>query len=153
VLGVVKFMFPNKHDIYMHDTPQRELFSNTTRMFSHGCIRVQNPGRLAEIILAEDKGWSPQQVQGLLARGYNNPVELDREIPVHVTYFTAMVDDDGQVRHFGDIYGHDNRILAALGGRPIAFEALPGDDRPQREARRKRPKQSGNDFFAGLFGN
>ena len=119
VLGVVKFMFPNKHDIYMHDTPQRELFERPVRTFSHGCIRVHNPGRLAELLLAEDKGWSAEHVRGLLAQGYNNEVPLQRQIPVHVTYFTAVAGEDGQVSYFGDIYGHDNRVLAALGGKPL----------------------------------
>jgi len=108
VLGAVKFRFPNKHDIYMHDTPQRELFEKPVRAFSHGCMRVDNPGRLAELLLEEDKGWPAAQVQRMLAGGYNNQVELNRQIPVHVTYFTAVVGDDGQVKYFGDIYGHDS---------------------------------------------
>ena len=78
MLGVVKFLFPNKHDIYMHDTPQRELFEQPRRMYSHGCMRVQNPGRLAEVLLAEDKGWPAEQVRGMLAQGYNNEVQLDQ---------------------------------------------------------------------------
>jgi hypothetical protein len=89
------------------------------RTFSHGCIRVHNPGKLAELLLAEDKGWPAEQVRGLLAQGYNNEVPLQRQIPVHVTYFTAVVGEDGQVSYFSDIYGHDNRVLAALGGKPL----------------------------------
>ena len=136
VLGVVKFMFPNKHDIYMHDTPQRELFERPVRTFSHGCIRVHNPGRLAELMLAEDKGWPAEQVRGLLAQGYNNEVPLQRQIPVHVTYFTAVAGEDGQVSYFGDIYGHDNRVLAALGGKAAA-------------ARRRRPATANSARRAG----
>ena len=123
VLGVVKFRFPNKHDVYMHDTPQRELFTKEVRTFSHGCIRVQNPGRLAEILLAEDKGWSSAQVQGMLAQGYNNEVELTKQIPVHVTYFTAVAGEDGQIRHTADVYGHDTRVTLALAGRALPPEA------------------------------
>jgi murein L,D-transpeptidase YcbB/YkuD len=153
VLGVVKFRFPNKHDIYMHDTPQRELFTRDVRTFSHGCIRVQNPGRLAELLLAEDKGWSASHVQNLLSQGYNNEVTLTRQIPVHVTYFTAVAGEDGQIRHFGDIYGHDNRTWMALSGRPLPLELLPSDS-AAREVRRPKPyKQTNNDFFQGLFGN
>jgi murein L,D-transpeptidase YcbB/YkuD len=155
VLGVVKFRFPNKHDIYMHDTPQRELFDKTTRTFSHGCIRVHNPGRLAEILLAEDKGWSAEHVRGLLARGNNNEVTLEKQIPVHVAYFTAVVGDDGHVSHFGDIYGHDNRLQAALSGRPLPLEA-PSAGEVTADAKRpaKSYKQTNsNDFFSGLFGN
>jgi murein L,D-transpeptidase YcbB/YkuD len=160
VLGVVKFRFPNKHDIYMHDTPQRELFERPVRLFSHGCIRVQNPGRLAELLLAEDKGWSVEHVRGLLAQGYNNEVTLQREIPVHVTYFTAVADENGHVSYFNDVYGHDTRVLAALAGRPlppdIGSGSLGSSDEPAREARRppQRYKQQGpGDFFSGLFGN
>lgn len=154
VLGVVKFRFPNRHDIYMHDTPQRELFDKTTRTFSHGCIRVHNPGRLAEILLAEDKGWSAEHVRGLLAKGNNNEVTLDRQIPVHVTYFTAVVGDDGHVAHFGDIYGHDNRLQAALGGRPLPLEAPSVTETAEAKRPAKSYKQSSStDFFSGLFGN
>jgi len=154
VLGVVKFMFPNKHDIYMHDTPQRELFEKPVRTFSHGCIRVHNPGKLAELLLAEDKGWPAEQVRGLLAQGYNNEVPLQRQIPVHVTYFTAVVGEDGQISYFSDIYGHDNRVLAALGGKPLPPDVGGSGDGEFREARRpQRYKQTNNDFFSGLFGN
>jgi murein L,D-transpeptidase YcbB/YkuD len=159
VLGIVKFRFPNKHDIYMHDTPQRELFEKQVRTFSHGCMRVQNPGRLAEVLLAEDKGWSSAYVQGLLAQGYNNEVTLEKQIPVHVTYFTAVANEDGTVQHFGDVYGHDNRLTAALAGRPLPLEPAtfggPEDGQPPREAKRpqKAYKQTSNDFLGGLFGN
>jgi murein L,D-transpeptidase YcbB/YkuD len=159
VLGVVKFRFPNKHDVYMHDTPQRELFDKQTRAYSHGCMRVQDPGRLAEILLAEDKGWSAAHVRGLLAEGYNNEVELTRRIPVHVTYFTAMVGDDGVLRTIPDPYGHDKRVAAALAGRPLPLERLETNapDEPITEARRVRPRYreayGPNNFFSGLFGN
>ncbi len=157
VLGVVKFRFPNKHDIYMHDTPQRDLFEKQVRTFSHGCIRVYNPGRLAEILLEEDKGWSGAHVRGLLAQGYNNEVTLDKQVPVHVTYFTAVASEDGTVQHFGDVYGHDNRLAAALAGRPLPLEpnAAGNPEDGQREAKRpqKAYKQTSNDFFGGIFGN
>lgn len=158
VLGAVKFRFPNRHDIYMHDTPQRELFEKQVRAYSHGCMRVQYPGRLAEVLLGEDKGWSADHVRGLMARGGNNEVELSKQIPVHVTYFTAIASEDGKVHYFGDIYGHDNRTSAALSGRPLALEPSNVDDGsvPAREARRppsRSYKQTNNDFFSGLFGN
>jgi L,D-transpeptidase YcbB len=151
VLGVVKFRFPNRHDIYMHDTPQRELFAKATRAYSHGCIRVEHPDRLAELLLAKDKGWSAEQVRGLLAEGYNNEVALEHEIPVHVTYFTAVADDEGRIAYFADIYGLDARLAAALAGRPLPLEAVPEDG--LRETRRARAYKSTNDFFSGLFGN
>jgi L,D-transpeptidase YcbB len=154
VLGVVKFRFPNSHDIYMHDTPQRELFEKSTRAFSHGCIRVEHPERLAELLLAEDKGWSAERVHQLLAEGYNNEIALEHTIPVHVTYFTAVAGDDGNVAYFGDVYGLDRRLAAALAGQPLPVETAPVEE-SLREARRagKGSKQSSSDFFSGLFGN
>lgn len=157
VLGGIKFRFPNRHDIYMHDTPQRELFEKTVRAYSHGCIRVQNPGKLAEVLLEEDKGWSAAHVRNLLAQGGNNEVTLNKQIPVHLTYFTVMVGDDGKMQSFGDIYGHDNRVSLALAGRPLPLEAPSIEtasvkDR-SKEARRKGNQTSSTDFFAGLFGN
>ena len=157
VLGGIKFRFPNKHDIYMHDTSQRDLFEKTVRAYSHGCIRVQNPGRLAEILLEEDKGWSAAHVRNLLAQGGNNEVTLTKQIPVHITYFTVMVGDDGRLQSFGDLYGHDNRVAVALAGRPLPLEApsvTAASPKESKEARRaKSYKQTNNDFFSGLFGN
>ena len=95
VLGDVKFMFPNSHDVYMHDTPERNLFARSFRGLSHGCMRVHEPRRLAEVLLAEDKGWSEAKVGSLLNSG--GEVQLDKHIPVHVTYFTARVDDKGKL--------------------------------------------------------
>jgi murein L,D-transpeptidase YcbB/YkuD len=156
VLGAVKFRFPNKHDIYMHDTPQRELFEKPVRAFSHGCMRVQNPGKLAEILLGEDKGWSAEQVRDLMARGGNNEITLSTQIPVHVTYFTAVAGEDGHVKFQADLYGHDRRLIAALAGKPLPLEPAPNANDGLREASQKRGKayqQTSNDFFQGLFGN
>ena len=161
VLGVVKFLFPNKHDVYMHDTSQRELFKQSVRAFSHGCMRVDNPGRLAELLLEEDKGWPAAHVQRLLAAGgSSNEVELTRRIPVHVTYFTAVVGDDGQVKYFGDIYGHDRRVMAALDGKPLPMELASNTsetaakETAAKEVRKgKSSKQTSFDPFNGLIGN
>ncbi len=161
VLGVVKFRFPNKHDVYMHDTPERGLFSRADKAFSHGCMRVQNPRRLAEVLLAEDKGWSSAQVGHAIAGGSTQEVTLAKQIPVHVTYFTAVVDDDGRLKTYGDIYGHDSRISSALEGRPIRLIAQADPSaRAEREVRRSAVKASrpSNDgglatLFSGLFGN
>jgi murein L,D-transpeptidase YcbB/YkuD len=120
VLGVVKFMFPNRHDVYMHDTPSKGLFNEKVRTFSHGCMRVRNPVRLAEIIMAKDKGWSPADVARALASG-NQQVYLTTKIPVHVTYFTTWVEDDGSLTIRGDFYGHDRRVASALKGEPISL--------------------------------
>jgi murein L,D-transpeptidase YcbB/YkuD len=115
VLGRVKFVFPNKHDVYMHDTQQKELFAYPIRAESHGCMRVQNPGELAAIIMKRDQGWSDGRTFTALETGYDQQVPLKGRIPVHVTYFTLKVNDDGSLSTYGDIYGHDARMAAALG--------------------------------------
>ena len=121
VLGVLKFNFPNRHAIYMHDTIQPELFSETVRTLSHGCIRVRQPDRLAALLLAEDKGWSPQQVKDLLAKGKNSGVTLSKPVPVHLTYFTAVVDAQGKLQTFADVYGLDKKMAYALFGKSDAL--------------------------------
>jgi hypothetical protein len=89
-----------------------------------------------------------------LAQGYNNEVQLQRHIPVHVTYFTAVAGEDGQVSYFSDIYGHDNRVLAALGGKALPPDLGGAGDGEFREVRRPQQKyKQGGDFFSGLFGN
>ncbi len=126
VLGVVKFLFPNKHAVYLHDTPSKRLFNEKIRTFSHGCMRVRDPVRLAEVIMAEDKGWDTASVQQLLANGPpDNEVPLERPIPVHVTYFTVWIGDDMAASIFPDIYGHEKRIKLALAGRWEEIETNP----------------------------
>jgi murein L,D-transpeptidase YcbB/YkuD len=118
VLGVVKFLFPNKHSVYLHDTPSKRLFNERVRTFSHGCMRVRNPVRLAEVILAEDKGWDTDTVAELITSGpENNDIALDHPIPVHVMYFTNWVADSGELKTFADVYGHEQRIKLGLEGR------------------------------------
>lgn len=119
VLGVVKFSFPNKHDVYMHDTPTKNLFSAASRTFSHGCMRVRDPLKLAAVVLEQDKGWAMGRVTALAApgAGQNNAVQLARKVPVHVTYFTAVADEAGKVTTYADPYGHENRIQMGLDGK------------------------------------
>ena len=117
VLGAVKFRFPNKHDVYMHDTPEKNLFGGSVRAFSHGCMRVQNPMHLAEVLLAHDKGWSHEKIREAARQG--NEVTLTSAIPVHVTYFTARVDDGGMLITRPDIYGLDSRVATALEGHEV----------------------------------
>ncbi|MFT3730117.1 MAG: L,D-transpeptidase family protein [Hyphomicrobium sp.] len=120
-LGLVKFRFPNRHDVYMHDTPERNLFGQSSRALSHGCMRVEDPRRTAEVILQEDKGYSPEKVGELWDSGAS--VTLSKEIPVYLVYFTARVGDDGQLDTYSDIYGIDDRVMSALRGRPVRFVA------------------------------
>ena len=115
VLGHVKFVFPNKHDVYMHDTPQKFLFAQPDRAESHGCMRVQNPDQLALILLKHDQGWNEARVASAISDGYDSHVALRQRIPVHITYFTLKVNEDGSTSNYADIYGHDARMAAALG--------------------------------------
>ncbi len=114
VLGRVKFVFPNKHDVYMHDTPQKFLFANAVRAESHGCMRVQNPDQLAAVLLKQDQHWSQAQTMSAIENGYDQHIALQHKIPVYISYFTLKVNDDGSVSTYGDIYGHDARMAAAL---------------------------------------
>lgn len=158
VLGQFKFNFPNKHAIYMHDTPQRELFAERTRTLSHGCIRVRQPDRLAALLLAEDKGWSMAQVRNVLAGNESKVISFKRRVPVHLTYFTAVADENGALSTFGDIYGIDNRMAAQLFDNPARFPVPAASnvaDSGQGTRGRSRPRgRNGFDnFISGLFGN
>lgn len=115
VLGVVKFMFPNKHTVYMHDTTSKHLFNNAVRAESHGCMRVRNPDQFAKVLLSNEDGWSAARVDRAIGSKQHQPVHLSSPIPVHITYFTARVREDGTVRYFRDLYGHDARMAQALG--------------------------------------
>ena len=162
VLGKLKFLYPNKHTVYMHDTIKRDLFKPAMRANGHNCIRMERPTKLAEVLLAEDKGWEAKQVDDLVAKGNNSPVNLDHPIPVHTTYFTAVVGDDGKVSSFGDIYGLDSKVASAVLGKSVAFAATADDgsaDSPQAETeaapapKRKVPKDEVAGSMQGLFGD
>jgi murein L,D-transpeptidase YcbB/YkuD len=130
VLGKLKFLFPNKHVVYMHDTIKRELFNQPMRAEGHNCIRVADPPKLAALLLAEDKGYELSKIEDLLAHGNNTAVRLDHPVPVHITYFTALVDDSGNLVTFADVYGLDKKISAVLLGKstsPSSAEAASQD--------------------------
>ena len=112
-LGEVKFMFPNKHSVYLHDTPSKHLFSQSQRAFSHGCMRVRNPRKFAEALMRV-QGWDNAAIARAIASGKNRAVRLEQPVPVHITYFTAAASETGGVRYFGDIYDHDGKTLSAL---------------------------------------
>jgi L,D-transpeptidase YcbB len=114
-LGDVKFLFPNKHSVYLHDTPNKSLFNASERLFSHGCIRLRNPLALAQRLLDADKGSGVWNVKQVVSKGDGNTqVMLDRPIPIHVAYFTMWIGKDGVPQYFGDPYGHEERITLAL---------------------------------------
>jgi len=117
-LGVVKFLFPNKHSVYLHDTPSRSLFNDPVRLFSHGCMRVRNPQVLAQRIFDIDRGDAAPDVKWLVRKGpMTNEFTLDTPIPVHVGYFTVWVGDHGEPNYYKDYYGHQERITLALAGK------------------------------------
>ena len=115
-LGELKFLFPNSHDIYMHDTPTKNLFKDSVRAFSHGCVRVQNPREFAQVLL----NWNKDEVEKGLAIEETHSVPLAHKVPVHLTYFTAWVDDQGKVQYFDDIYGRDAAMAKAFAYDPSA---------------------------------
>ncbi|HKQ55576.1 MAG TPA: L,D-transpeptidase family protein [Methyloceanibacter sp.] len=158
VLGVLKFNFPNRHAIYMHDTLQPELFRENVRTLSHGCIRVNQPDRLATLLLAADKGWSAARVNDLIARSRNNAVALNRSVPVHLTYFTVAFDGVGQMRTYSDVYGLDKKMAAALFGKSelMAVEAAPAATPPKPQRQRRNAANIGvgrPNAIPGMFGN
>jgi L,D-transpeptidase YcbB len=131
-LGEVKLLFPNKHSIYMHDTPNRELFSQSKRNFSHGCVRVENPREFAEVLL----GWDRDRVDGTIDGGESNSVKVTEKTNVHLAYFTAWPDEEGIMRYHSDAYGRDvslknarvlMRKLAGGGdGNKLVSSSVPG---------------------------
>lgn len=115
-LGLVKFLFPNSYDIYMHDTPEKSLFDETKRTFSHGCIRVEEPYKLASYLLREDTEWTDKKINDLLHGGKQTTVKLKNKIPVFITYFTAWVDRKGKLNFREDVYQHDKKMTEILFG-------------------------------------
>ena len=109
-LGDVKFIFPNTNDIYLHDTPHDELFSQAKRGFSHGCVRVEKPIDLAEYLLRNSAGWDRAQILNTISVRKEKYVKLKEVLPVYLVYFTAWADDKGQVHFRDDIYGHDKTL-------------------------------------------
>lgn len=108
-LGHVKFLFPNPHSIYLHDTPADNLFGRRSRALSHGCIRVEEPEALAKYVLRHQAEWTEAKIVAAMRSGTERAVPLQRRLPVHLVYFTAFARDDGMPRFRPDIYGHDRR--------------------------------------------
>jgi murein L,D-transpeptidase YcbB/YkuD len=108
-LGLVKFVFPNDHNIYFHDTPSKGLFQFPKRTFSHGCIRLAEPAKLAEYLLRNDPEWTTKKISAAMHAGREQWVQLDTPIPVSLTYFTAWVDQEGNLQLRQDVYGLDKK--------------------------------------------
>ena len=135
-LGKVKFLYPNEHSVYMHDTIKRGLFDKEVRVEGHHCPRVAESVKFATALLREDKGWGDEDVKKLMAKGHDQKVELEHPIPVHTTYFTAVADADGKVKTFGDIYKLDAIVTKALAKDPPKALSVAGNPpAPERAPR------------------
>jgi murein L,D-transpeptidase YcbB/YkuD len=108
-LGHVKFLFPNPHNVYLHDTPADALFARTGRAFSHGCIRVEEPTVIAKYVLRDDPAWNEESITNAMHSGVEKHVALKAAIPVHIVYFTSWVDGTGALQSLPDVYGYDAR--------------------------------------------
>jgi L,D-transpeptidase YcbB len=119
-LGNIKFMFPNEHAVYLHDTPNRNLFANAQRAYSHGCVRVQDPFALADVLL-EDSDWNSERLKRFIGSRGERRINLAHHVPIHMVYFTAEAGSGTMVK-YADIYGHDRRMksLLSLDGRAQA---------------------------------
>ena len=117
-LGNVKFMFPNRHNVYLHDTPSRELFERTARDFSSGCIRVDRPLELAEYLLQGRPGWTRDRIDETVRGGVERTIPLPEPLQVHLLYWTAWMDEDGMPHFRNDIYGRDDVVWRALTAPP-----------------------------------
>jgi murein L,D-transpeptidase YcbB/YkuD len=116
-LGAVKFMLPNPYNVYLHSTPAQRLFGQSLRAFSHGCIRVEDPVALAQFVFADDPSWTRERlVEAMQDEAPLLRVNLKKTIPVVVFYATAIAAEDGRVLFFEDLYRHDRRLDALLGG-------------------------------------
>jgi murein L,D-transpeptidase YcbB/YkuD len=113
-LGLVKFMFPNPYSVYLHDTPSKSLFERDDRAFSHGCIRLQNPFKFAQILLLDRPEWNAENIQKAMGQPKEQIVNLQREIPVVILYLTFWVDSKGIGQFRPDIYERDREVLMAL---------------------------------------
>jgi len=113
-LGRVKFLFPNNYNIYLHDTPAKSLFGESRRAFSHGCIRLSEPKKLAEFLLRDDSTWTSAKISTAMNSGKEKYVTLKETVPVFIGYFTAWVDSKGQLNFRDDVYGHDKRLAGKL---------------------------------------
>ncbi len=113
-LGRVKFLFPNSFNIYFHDTPAKSLFSKDKRAYSHGCIRLSDPVKMANYVLKDDPKWTPEAIESAMNSGNEQFVKVKDPLPVLITYYTAWVDDNNQLHFADDIYGHDKVIAGKM---------------------------------------
>jgi len=115
-LGKVKFLFPNSFNIYFHDTPAKSLFNKDKRAYSHGCIRLKEPEKMANYVLRDQPEWTPEKISEAMNSGEEKYVKVKKPIPVVVTYYTAWVDENGQLNFREDIYDHDAKLARKMFG-------------------------------------
>jgi len=170
-LGRIRFNFPNKFLVYQHDTPDKYLFAYDKRAYSHGCMRVQDPPKYAEVLLSlarPNDGYSVERINRMIAQGGEQDIQLPTYIPVNLTYQTAFVDDDGKLQFRDDVYGRDRQLLAILKGderkvadvpverheNAVRREALAiPDGTPLFGGNRFGADGGGGGFFSHLFGS
>lgn len=130
-LGRIKMMFPNEFDVYLHDTPSKSLFNRANRSFSHGCIRVEHPFDVADMILrlTGTTDWPRTRVDEVLASGQRTVVRLKKPIPIHISYVTVFVADDGSVNFRSDIYGRDRKLATAMRASRVKWDAVEAEAR------------------------
>lgn len=154
-LGRIRFNFPNKFLVYQHDTPDKHLFAQSKRAYSHGCMRVQNPDKYAEVLLSlaqPTDGYTIDRIRGMYGKGERN-ISLGHPIPVHLTYQTAYVDDVGRLQLRHDVYGRDARILALLKNneRPDADIPVARRDSSSKPVVARLPSRQQHGGFGGFF--
>jgi murein L,D-transpeptidase YcbB/YkuD len=154
-LGKAKFLYPNEHTVYMHDTlaVRKKYFSKSVRAIGHECIRMERPDKFAEVLLAESNGWPVSKVKELWDKGVDAEAQFDNKIPVHMVYFTAVVDDGGKLSTFGDLYGFDRKLAAALLGSADGFPAPPPESKGPVEARAPYSQRTAASGIAGAMQN
>jgi murein L,D-transpeptidase YcbB/YkuD len=137
-LGRIRFNFPNKFLVYQHDTPDKNLFALDRRAFSHGCMRVQDPVKYAEVLLSivrPGEGYSQDRIRKMIASMGEQDIQFPHYLPVHLTYQTAFVDDEGRLEFRGDMYGRDQVLIALLHGEDRKIVESPVDRREDSRGR------------------
>ena len=127
-LGEIKFIFPNKHFIYLHDTPAKSLFDRTDRAFSSGCIRVEKPFDLAELLLEDPDKWNREEIKKVIESGETRKIFLPAPVPVLLLYWTVQIGPNGEVHFKKDVYNRDEAVLEGL-NREFSFRKRPTANR------------------------
>ena len=134
-LGRVKFLFPNSFNIYFHDTPSKSLFEKDKRAFSHGCIRLKEPEKMANYVLRNQPEWTPEKIAEAMNSGDEKFVKVKDPIPVIITYYTAWVDEYGKLNFREDIYGHDKKLASKMFMNSFADQASVNTDSVEKRTK------------------